>query len=163
MPATKIFHIGLLVHDIEAAKANMASLLGVNFGPTESYDLDLSYGGQVVPTEVVFSFSLEGPPFLELIKSQDNDGPFGRDKGEGLHHMAVWDDDVEARIREVTGGLQAEATIKERDDACLLAAYLPSERCCGARVELVHRKPGVPGFTVDLPGTHHENVAAETS
>ena len=84
-------------------------------------------------------YSVEGPPFLELIEAQE-DGVWGRQHGEGLHHIGVWQDGLDARIAELAAaGVEPQAIIHHLGET--LAVYLTPETAHGARLELVRRKP----------------------
>jgi hypothetical protein len=54
--------------------------------------------------ELTICYSLEGPPYLELVQSDPLGGVFGSQLGEGFHHLGFHDDDVSARL----GSLEAE-------------------------------------------------------
>ena len=153
MPSTPIFHVGILAHDIEAAKCRFGQLLGLSFTQTHTYDLLFVRDGTPMPASVTFSFSDQGPPFVELIQTADG-GPFDRTAGEGLHHLAAWAPDVEAKLAEMAAvGAATELTIVEHDDPCPIAAYASGDTVHGVRIELVRHSPELPGYTPELPGS----------
>lgn len=154
MPATPVFHIGLLVHEIEAAKRRLQSLLGIAFQETQTLSVALEWGGQRREVDVTFVYSVGGPPFVELIQTQDNDGPFGKHHGEGLHHIAAWEPDVEKRLAAAAElGAPADVRIFGHDGDAPIAAYLPPAAACGVRVEFNRYSPEMPGYTPELPGS----------
>jgi len=92
--------------------------------------------------DITVVYSVEGPPFIELIESQD-DGVWGHQHGEGLHHIGLWEDDVTARLAELAAqGITADLEIFLGDDV-LYAAYLPPSALHNTRLEIVTRqRPG---------------------
>jgi catechol 2,3-dioxygenase-like lactoylglutathione lyase family enzyme len=153
LPATPVFHIGLLVHDIEAAKLRLHRLLGIDFRQTQTFPVALEWGRERHETDVTFVYSVGGPPFVELIQTQENDGPFGRHNGEGLHHIAAWTADLEARL-EAAAAAGAPADVRIfGEGAAPIAAYLPPDAAHGLRIELNWHSPQMPGYTPRLPGS----------
>ncbi len=154
MPATAVFHIGLLVHDIDAAKRRLRELLRMEFKETQTLPVALEWGGQRREVDVTFVYSVGGPPFVELIQTQDNDGPFGKHHGEGLHHVAAWETDLEQRLAAAAAlGAPADVRIFGHEGETPIAAYLPPAAACGMRVELNWYAPEMPGYTPQLPGS----------
>jgi catechol 2,3-dioxygenase-like lactoylglutathione lyase family enzyme len=154
MPATKVFHVGFLAHDIEEARERYALVLGVEWGDVLDYEFNYSYGGETHLSPVRACFTIGGPPFLELLQTQDNDGPFSRKYGEGLHHVSIWEQDVDAKLEELARiGVEPFATVAWPDGPGSIAAYLPPEALKGTLVEIVRHGPDIPGYTEQMPGT----------
>jgi catechol 2,3-dioxygenase-like lactoylglutathione lyase family enzyme len=152
MPATPIYHFGLLVDDIEAAKQRLGEVLGITFGDTMRFDVGYESDGVTETTEVVVAYSVEGPPFVELNQSRES-GLFGRDRGEGLHHIGVWESSLGERLETLAGqGVTPEIVIRG-EDGSPIAAYLDDGPVHGVRLELVAHLEGFPGYTPELPGT----------
>jgi len=83
------FHVGILVHDIDAAVADFSALLGLEFEPVRS--------SPVVSGETMrYCYSLQGPPYLELVQAAGT-GIWHPSQGEGLHHIAFADTDIPGR------------------------------------------------------------------
>jgi catechol 2,3-dioxygenase-like lactoylglutathione lyase family enzyme len=147
MPASPITHIGILVHDLDAAKARFREVLGVSFSEdTDFADVGFEHGGLVLPEDGTYSFSLEGPPFIELLQSQPNGGIYGNSQPEGIHHIALFVPDTGARLDELAlAGIDAEYRITPRASS-LLAAYLSAGSLHGCRIELLNRAPNILGY-----------------
>ena len=65
------WHVGILVYDLEAAIARFSDLLGLHFNRVDA-DADLiGDAGSVTPVHVDAAFSVEGPPFYELLQAQN--------------------------------------------------------------------------------------------
>ena len=83
MPA---YHVGILVRDIAEARRRFSAALGVTFGPVEPRVLTFTSGEA---DEVVLCYSVEGPPYIELIEATGA-GLFGVQHPEGVHHIGAW-------------------------------------------------------------------------
>ncbi|HUP72455.1 MAG TPA: VOC family protein [Acidimicrobiales bacterium] len=83
MPA---YHVGVLVRDIAEARRRFAAVLGISFGPVEPRVLNYADGEA---DEVMLCYSVEGPPYLELIEANGS-GLFGLQHPEGVHHIGAW-------------------------------------------------------------------------
>jgi len=103
------FHVGILVRDVEAARADFTARLGVEFEPVHSQ--------QIATGETTrFCYSLQGPPYLELVEMTGT-GSWSPDQPEGFHHLGASD-------------LIAPGT-----DGTPLVALTPPQALHGVRVE----------------------------
>jgi hypothetical protein len=85
---TPYFHVGILVADLEVAIERFSRVLGLRFGPVS--DTQTPVAGETVTVEHIrATYSVDGPPFLELIQAS-GDGLFSLQNGEGLHHLGIW-------------------------------------------------------------------------
>jgi catechol 2,3-dioxygenase-like lactoylglutathione lyase family enzyme len=134
--ASEVFHVGILVTDIPEAAGRFGSVLGLTFEEPRDINIVIEDEGTSRERIIRVAYSVEGPPFLELIESQ-SDGLWGHHHGEGLHHIGCWEEDLEARVHEMEArGTQVDARIFVGEH--LTAVYL--QRVTGARVELVGRR-----------------------
>jgi len=118
------FHVGILVRDVEAARADFTAKLGVEFEPV--------HGQQIATGETTrFCYSLQGPPYLELVEMTGT-GSWSPDQPEGFHHIGISDSDVSARCTALGG--QADLIAPGPDGAPLVALTSP-EALHGIRVE----------------------------
>jgi hypothetical protein len=76
------YHIGYAVEDIDAA---MTQFPGIEWNPVEHRELG--------PWPFSITFSLSGPPFLELIQGPSG-GPWT--PSSEPHHLGYWSDDLAA-------------------------------------------------------------------
>ena len=83
MPA---YHVGILVRDIAEARDRFSAALGITFGPVEPRVLTFTSDEA---DEVVLCYSVEGPPYIELIEA-NGAGLFGLQHPEGVHHIGAW-------------------------------------------------------------------------
>jgi catechol 2,3-dioxygenase-like lactoylglutathione lyase family enzyme len=131
---TPVYHVAFLVADIAAASAHFAEVLGLSF--PEPRVLTVQVAGRPGPTDLRLVYSVEGPPFVELIEARD-DGYWSRSGGLGFHHVGVWQPDLDGRLDQLTcAGLTAEAVVG-RPGGATGAVYLDPAEHLGVRLELV--------------------------
>jgi methylmalonyl-CoA/ethylmalonyl-CoA epimerase len=141
MPDSDIFHFGLLVPDLDAAVASYGSALGLTFGSRQCRCLSVASGDETHDFDLELAFSMEGPPYIELIQAQPNTGVWGADHGQGFHHFGLWVDDLEGRVAELAAaGVRVEAGLSH--GGTRMAVYLEPVDLTGTRVELCARPPG---------------------
>lgn len=120
------FHVGTLVVDIDQAVADFAKTLGLRFEPVRSAPL---VSGEMMR----FCYSLQGPPYLELVQMADTSlGIWGPEQGEGLHHIAFGDPDVPGTCAAFGG--QADTVVGGEGGSARVIFTRP-EALHGIRVE----------------------------
>ena len=118
------FHIGILVKDVEAARADFTARLGVQFEPVHSQQIATGETSR-------FCYSLQGPPYLELVEMSGT-GSWSPDQPEGFHHIGLSDPDVPARCAAFGDRVDL---IAPSADGSPLVALTPPEALHGVRVE----------------------------
>jgi catechol 2,3-dioxygenase-like lactoylglutathione lyase family enzyme len=94
--ATRTYHTGIRVPDIEAAMVELGDSMGVTWCSLQDREQDVwtpEGGAQKVPLR--FTYSAQGPQHLELLQGAAGtiwDGSII----PGIHHTGVWVDDVAA-------------------------------------------------------------------
>jgi hypothetical protein len=125
----RMFHIGVIVEDLERGMAEWSDMLGLRWRSLVSGVSEIHRGGVVTAMPILAVYSVDGPVHLELIALA---------RGTvwdvlGLHHVGYWSDDVAADIdRLVAGGASVEAQMQR--DGKVLAAYLTLSM---SRIELI--------------------------
>ncbi len=132
----RIDHIGIAVQDLEAALAPYVEGLGMEVDHVEE-----------VPSERVRIAMLPiGETKLELLEPQDPESAIAKfieRKGQGIHHIALAVDDVEASLESLKAA--GVSLIDEQ----------PRPGAGGTRVAFAHPK-GFNGVLVELvEGGHH--------
>ncbi|MBV9843350.1 MAG: VOC family protein [Sphingomonadaceae bacterium] len=112
------YHFTLVVEDVPAAMADLTRLLGLSWAPIQGDDL--------------FTYSLQGPPYLELLKRRD-DTIFDK---TGLHHIGIWVDDM-ATESERLEQLGCEPELVRRDEEGRVLPGCFHKTRDGLRLELV--------------------------
>ena len=148
MTATNLFHVGILVPDLDEAVARFTEVLGLSFNEPAVAHVDrFEQGTSVEALDLRISWSAQGPPYLELLESQDNSGLYGHHH-EGLHHVGLWEPDPEALIDRLRNlGLGQEGTQYTPDDR-ILATYTAPAELYGTRLEFIDaaRRPGLEAW-----------------
>jgi hypothetical protein len=113
------YHYGILAFDLEEALPRFEAAFGLRFREPQTRALSPAPGYErAVPpgSEVRFAFSVGSSfPYLELIEAADS-GLFGRQQGEGLHHVGYWVDDLDGvRAEQGEGGMVTEASFADPD------------------------------------------------
>lgn len=122
--AEPYFHVGILVRDVEAARADFTARLGVEFEPVHSQ--------KVATGETTrFCYSLAGPPYLELVEMTGT-GSWSPEQPEGFHHIGVADPSVDARSAVFGGRVDV---IAPGDDGSPRVMLTHPEALHGVRVE----------------------------
>ena len=94
--ASRCYHIGVRVPNLEVAMAEMGADLGLTWCSVQERQQDVwtpTTGAVKVPLR--FTYSAEGPQHLELLEGAPGTIWDGR-KQPGIHHTGVWVDDVAA-------------------------------------------------------------------
>ncbi|MUP45079.1 methylmalonyl-CoA epimerase [Gramella sp. BOM4] len=90
----KIEHIGIAVKDLEAANKIYRAVLGAEHYKTETVESE----------GVSTSFFKIGESKIELLAATRPDSPIGKfieKRGEGIHHMAFYVEDIETEIERL--------------------------------------------------------------
>ena len=80
------FHVGILVEDIQAAQDELSGALGIRFRKPHTS----VYGDWTIQV----CYSVEGPPFIELIEGGTNGGPWDVSNGPRIDHIGYYSQDV---------------------------------------------------------------------
>jgi glyoxalase/bleomycin resistance protein/dioxygenase superfamily protein len=119
------FHVGILVRDLETARADFIVKLGVGFEPVHSQ--------QIATGETTrFCYSLQGPPYLELVEMTGT-GSWSPEQPEGLHHIGVSDPSMPARCTAF--GNRVDLIAPGDDDGIPRVVLTRPEALHGVRVE----------------------------
>jgi lactoylglutathione lyase len=90
-----LYHTGIIVDDVEAAKRWYSEKAGYQWTDTGSSQQTIQFadGEKTVPMVVAYSRT---PPYLELV--QTIPGTIWTPSNAGPHHLGYWSDDVEADL-----------------------------------------------------------------
>jgi len=148
----QLYHVGIVVPDIEAAKAHLTDLLGITWGPVmeiDAFDVRDGDGNDlVVPNTLCYSTE---PPYLELVLEVPG-SVWECNEHSNLHHIGVWTDALptdSARYSELRCPLQLCG--HDADTAPIQFAYHRDP--LGVRIELVDvaMKPMMEEFMFRAP------------
>ncbi|MBN2061779.1 MAG: methylmalonyl-CoA epimerase [Deltaproteobacteria bacterium] len=115
----KIDHLGIAVRSIEVSRKYYEDVLGL-----------ACEGIEVVESQKVkTAFFSIGETHLELLEPLSGDSPVARfleSRGEGIHHVAYFVDDIEAQLRKAV------------EAGCRLINDKPVEGAGGKRIAFLH-------------------------
>lgn len=136
MTVRGIHHIGVVVRDARAVARRLQDALGVEVVHWEDYG----------PGLLRIGFLPVGGTLVELIEplSDDANARWLRERGEGMQHIALQVDDIQAAIRELVGrGVPMQDATPRRGAGNTLIAFL-AEEMGGMRIELTQPLGEVP-------------------
>jgi Glyoxalase/Bleomycin resistance protein/Dioxygenase superfamily len=148
----RLYHVGIVVPDVEAAMAHFTDLLGVTWGPvveTESLPVRTGDGTDlVVPNKLCYSTE---PPHLELVQEVAG-SVWECNEHSNLHHIGVWTDALPADSTTYTE-LRCPLQLCGRDDDGALVQFAYHRDPLGVRIELVDvaLKPMMEEFMFRAP------------
>jgi catechol 2,3-dioxygenase-like lactoylglutathione lyase family enzyme len=123
------FHVGILVRDVEAARADFSAKLGLEFEPVHSQQLAT---GEMTR----FCYSMQGPPYLELVEMTGT-GSWSDQQPEGFHHIGISDPSVSVRCAAIGGEVE---TVAPGENGAPLVALTDPKALHGVRVEWFDEK-----------------------
>ncbi len=127
---TDVHHVGIAVRSLEAACAFYRDALG----------LPLVKEGVASARGVRAALLAVGRSYLELLQPIEDDSPFAKhiaERGEGLHHLALWSGDVERQVAALReAGVPLEDDLP-RDGFTGRLSYLAPQAFDGALLEVV--------------------------
>jgi hypothetical protein len=128
------FHVGYVVPDLFEAMEILTASAGLQWAASRTLPVRLRTPKGEISTEVNLTYSVQGPPHLELIAEQPE--TIWGSEHSGFHHLGYWSsrfaDDIDALTR---AGFEVEAGAVGEHGALTRFAYL-REPLTGLRVEL---------------------------
>jgi hypothetical protein len=103
MSLSELYHVGIVVPDIDAARQRLSSLLGVEWGPTMEADTEVrtaSGSDDVVSLKLCYSTKA---PHLELVEERPGT-PWICNEYSNLHHIGFFSDSLTGDSRGLEGG-----------------------------------------------------------
>jgi len=109
MTSARIYHVGIVVPNLERAMAQLAEMANVSWGRVQHYAAELKTSSGQHAFEQTFVMSLEGPPYIELLMRLD--GTVW--ERSGLHHLGMWSENVasESALAQARGCVWESATV----------------------------------------------------
>jgi hypothetical protein len=133
---TSLYHVGIVVIDVEAARTELTEQLGVTWGPVLHLDA-VEYrdgAGEDVVLPTTMCYSVDGP-HLELIEEVPG-SIWVRNEHSNLHHIGFWSNDLAIDGSELTrAGCPLQLCGRSGDAAPVSFAYHRND--LGVRIELV--------------------------
>jgi catechol 2,3-dioxygenase-like lactoylglutathione lyase family enzyme len=140
-PASDVFHMGILVDDLDEAIERYSRVLNLTFGARQSRTLSVTMGSETIETQLDLVYSYQGPPYIELMQATGDTGIWGAHRSPGFHHMGAWVDDLDERVKQLAAqGVNVEAALSREGN--VMAVYLQPDDLTGTRLELCGRPSG---------------------
>jgi hypothetical protein len=102
--------------------ARYERILGIEFRPPMKRPMIEGAGPDLADPsgnriEVEFTYSLaDRQPYVELMQMRDSGPVFGRENGEGFHHIGIWSPDpTAAQAAQLSAGAEIEARFFSED------------------------------------------------
>ena len=90
----QMYHIGLVVPDVKAASEQYSDLFGLRWRSLRASTLTVKVDGDVRDADLLVTYSIDGPPYFELI--EDRSGDTWALDALGLNHIGFWAKDLPA-------------------------------------------------------------------
>jgi hypothetical protein len=132
----ELYHTGIVVDDVDAAKEEYSDLMGVTWGPEGEADVPVWMPEGARMMSFRYAYTSQGPHRLELVRPTP--GTIWTVSGVGqAHHLGYWCDDVPAVSAELSRrGLTLRAKIGV-DDPDADADFVMHQARSGVYIELV--------------------------
>jgi hypothetical protein len=82
------FHVGYVVSDLDEAMEQLTVSAGLSWASTRTLPTTLRTPAGEVSATVCLTYSVQGPPYLELIEEQP--GTIWGNEHRGFHHLGYW-------------------------------------------------------------------------
>ena len=143
-----LYHVGIAVRDIDAAKKRFGELFGVNEwrgDPPIPPPPPVQHGQQPTRGGLRWAYTKGSFPWLELLQPTDDVAwsmtDFLREKGEGVHHLGYFVDDVNEAMRKLAdfgvGGVPPGTPNGVKVEPPYRVVYLDASKTHGVSFELV--------------------------
>ena len=130
MKVLKIDHLGIAVKSINEGKKFWGDLLGLWLESSEA----------MAEEKLITTFFPIGESEIELLETTDPEGPIGRylkNRGEGIHHIALRVENIEEALKEL------------KEKGIRLVDEKPRKGAGGAKIAFLHPK-STNGVLVEL-------------
>ncbi len=144
MPTEIYFHIGVVVPDLASAMAEFARVLGLTFADPGRNRVPWLADPDPHPEDVHVTYSMDGPPYYELIEAY-GDGIFAAGEEGRIHHLGLWEPDMDCRMRTLAAqGIGLDAIARSQAGAVPDWIITRSD-VLGIRIEYVNalHRPGI--------------------
>jgi len=143
LPPTDLYHVGLIVNDIDAAAERLTAVSGYEWTKPVEYALAVTTaeGDYEVPFKFIYSLQA---PHLELVQQVPGTIWAAR-PGMAAHHLGYWVDDITATASTLEGAGYRQEARPIGEELSTFAYYTDP---AGVRIEVVDRAlfPDWPGF-----------------
>lgn len=134
--AQPLFHIGIVVPDLEEAMARFSEVLGVKFAEPATFHIPCLEDPDPQVGQLVGSFSMTGPPYYELIQAA-GDGITSVANAGKILYFALWESDMAGRLDALKNQGIGLETLFRMDEQTPPFSMITKPDLMGVRVEYV--------------------------
>ncbi len=135
MSSSELYHVGIVVPNLEAACAHFTTLLGTSWGPIVDREVELRDAHGIDRLEVHKVCYSRHPPYLELMQELPGSS-WVCNQFSNIHHIGFWSDSLTADSRALAGaGCPLEMAGRSADIAPV--GYVNHFDPLGVRIEYV--------------------------
>jgi hypothetical protein len=128
------FHVGYVVPELVEAMERLTASAGLRWAAARTLPVTLRTPAGEISAELSLTYSVQGPPHLELIAEQP--GTIWGSEHSGFHHLGYWSSRLAGDVDALTrAGFEFEAGAVDEHGTLTRFAYL-REPHTGLRVEL---------------------------
>lgn len=131
-----LFHIGIVVPDLEQAMARFSEVLGVKFAEPATFHIPCLEDPNPQAGQLVASFSMTGPPYYELIQAA-GDGIISVANAGKILYFALWESDMAGRIEALQKQNIGLETLFRMDEKTPPFSMITKPDLMGVRIEYV--------------------------
>lgn len=137
-PKLQLYHTGLIVDNLQEAMDSWSAALDLKWAPPKGATSPMLCPDGIRDREVTFTYSLQGPHFIELLEQVDPTPYLNLTGGRYVHHLGYYTDDLERSSRELEErGFRRELSGVDHDGNIARAAFHYSPESPGMWIELV--------------------------
>lgn len=137
-PVMRLYHTGIIVDDLNRAMASWGEALGLHWAPPRTSTVPLRCPDGVVGREVRFTYSLQGPHYIELLEQVDPSPYLNVTGGRHVHHLGYFTNDLARAAQDLEAkGFRMELSGVADDGGVARATFHYSEQSPSMWIELV--------------------------
>ncbi len=135
MGLSEMYHVGIIVPDVEVGRERLTELLGIAWGPVVEAEVKVRDGdGNPLEVSLKMCYSTEAP-YLELIEERPGT-PWVCNEHSNLHHIGFFSDELGSDSTGLSGS-QCPIDFARRGEAAGIAGWVYHRDPLGIRIELV--------------------------
>ncbi|WP_329378805.1 VOC family protein [Streptomyces sp. NBC_01716] len=137
-PLLRLYHTGIIADSLDNAMAAMGDALRLDWAPPLTSTVPLECPDGIVGREVRFTYSLQGPHFIELLEQIDPAPYLNVTGGRRVHHLGYYTDDLRAAAAMLEAkGYRRELNGVDEDGGIGRATFHYNPESPGMWIELV--------------------------
>jgi catechol 2,3-dioxygenase-like lactoylglutathione lyase family enzyme len=146
------YHAAFVVRDLEQSMDDYSAALGLSWARVLRRTALVQTAAGVITSQQAVTYSLQGPPYLELFQVQPEPSPWSK---LGMHHIGTWAEDVKQQLDRLTAlGFVRESAGVDEYGRVVGFEYLTDPS--GNRIEVLHRPTKQPMLERWLAGGDYQ-------